>query len=121
MVKEMMHHGPEYGQTFDADSLAFDWSKIKAARDKYVARLNGIYKGNLDNSNVTLLQGFAELMPGGGVAVGGAEYTADHVLVAVGGEPVLPESVRRAANSGGPGGPVGPLGTSSRTPWTLSG
>ena len=40
----------------------FDWGRVKAKRDKYVERLNGIYGNNLDKSNVDLIRGTAKFI-----------------------------------------------------------
>eukprot|EP01051_Picozoa_sp_SAG22_P015022 SAG22_NODE_1909_length_3328_cov_3.374419_4_plen_450_part_00 len=90
MVKEMVEGAGDYGHNFDHSSYAFDWGKVKASRDSYVARLNGIYERNLDNSGVTLLSGEASFSGRKTVTVGGTSYSADHVLIAVGGHPTLP-------------------------------
>ena len=39
-----------------------DWAALKAARDAYVVRLNGIYERNLAKRGVTLLRGWATLV-----------------------------------------------------------
>ncbi|RLN87020.1 hypothetical protein BBJ28_00023273 [Nothophytophthora sp. Chile5] len=69
----------------------FDWPKLKARRDAYVLRLNGIYERNLANSKVDLIQGSATFNSDGEVEVDGKVVLAKNVLVAVGGEPLIPD------------------------------
>ena len=89
-VQEVLHDAPLYHYK-NADAVALDWGKLKAARDAYVTRLNGIYARNLENSGVTKLEGLASFVSNNEVKVGDATYTADHVLVAVGGAPSFPD------------------------------
>ncbi|KAL4173027.1 hypothetical protein KRP22_008184 [Phytophthora ramorum] len=69
----------------------FDWPKLKARRDAYVLRLNGIYERNLANSKVELIHGSAKFNEKGNVEVDGKEFLAKNVLVAVGGKPLIPD------------------------------
>jgi len=80
-----------HGYGFSATAGGHDWSGLKARRDAYIARLNGIYEDNLDRRGVTLLRGRASLSPHGGVMVDGESYEARHVIIATGGRPDVPE------------------------------
>lgn len=83
-ITEMMHDASLYYYS-GADGLKLDWAALKTARDNYVKRLNGIYGRNLDNSGVTKIEGLASFESPNAVRVGDDIYTADHVLIAVGG------------------------------------
>jgi len=87
-LNEMMHEAFHFG--FDV-SPKFDWKFLKDARDKYIKRLNGIYGNNLKNSGITLLEGLASFTGPNTVSVGGKEYTAKNILIAVGGKPTRPD------------------------------
>jgi len=78
-----------YGWTVGPRS--FDWSVLIRNKNAEIARLNGIYRRLLENSGVTILEGRARLTGPNEVEIGGARITARHVLVAVGGWPVVPE------------------------------
>ena len=43
---------------FETTSNSFNWSVIKAKRDAYVKRLNGIYANNLANDKIEHLHGW---------------------------------------------------------------
>jgi glutathione reductase (NADPH) len=73
------------------ETFGFDWKTIKEARDAYVRRLNGIYATLLRNSTVEVLEGAARFTGPRRVQVGEKEYTADHILIATGGKPVMPK------------------------------
>eukprot|EP01052_Picozoa_sp_SAG31_P020240 SAG31_NODE_1513_length_8045_cov_5.748804_4_plen_459_part_00 len=100
-VKEVVAGAEAYGlygedrdtlETSSFPQFQFDWKKVKSSRDSYVERLNGIYKRNLDNSGVTLLRGEASFCGKQTITVAGIQYTADHILIAVGGRPTLPSA-----------------------------
>lgn len=87
---EMIHDHPDYGFPVQAAS-AVDWPMFKAKRDLYVKRLNGIYEANLVKSRVEVIYGEARFVRSKVVSVNGIEYTADHILIATGGHPVVPD------------------------------
>ena len=82
-------HAADYG--FDMTVKGHDWSAVKERRDAYVARLNGIYERNLGNSGVTMITGAATFVDAHTVAVGGDEYSADRIVIATGGRPMVPD------------------------------
>jgi glutathione reductase (NADPH) len=77
-----------YGFSVSADG--HDWAGLKARRDAYIARLNGIYESNLGKRGVTLVRGRAAFASAGAVRIDGEEYRARHVIIATGGRPVVP-------------------------------
>jgi len=89
-VNETLHDAKHYG--FEVKDVKFDWSKIKQSRDVYIGRLNRIYENGLDNAKVTRISGKAAFKNDKTVTVrtkDGKEetYSADHIVVAVGGSP----------------------------------
>ncbi|KAL5256581.1 hypothetical protein ACHWQZ_G011731 [Mnemiopsis leidyi] len=88
-VNEALHDAKDYG--FDIEKKnQFDWAMLKEKRDAYVKRLNGIYKNNLAKDNITYIQGAATFTGPNTVSVDGVEYEGEHILIAVGGSPTLP-------------------------------
>jgi len=85
VIKESSHFGFTVGKPF------FDWAQIKISRDNYVKRLNGIYGRTLTGKNVTVIEGFGSFNGPKSVTVGDKTYTADNILIAVGGKPQLPK------------------------------
>ena len=63
---------------------------LKAARDAYVLRLNGIYESNLARSKVTLLRGWGRLADAHTVTVGETRLTGERIVLAPGGRPHRP-------------------------------
>jgi glutathione reductase (NADPH) len=83
-----IEHARDYG--FDVVANGHDWSKLKHARDAYIARLNNIYAGNLERRGVELIRGTASFLDDRTIDVDGRHYSADRVVIATGGQPVVP-------------------------------
>ena len=88
-IAETLHDAGGYG--FNIEFNGFDWSRLKMARDAYIDRLIAIYSHNLGRSGVTVINGWARFNPGREVAVANEIYTADHILIATGGMPTVPD------------------------------
>ena len=79
----------DYG--FDVKTGGSDWASLKAKRDAYIERLNGIYARNLAAKGVTLVRGRARFLDRRTVEAGEARLSAPHIVIATGGVPVVPE------------------------------
>ena len=93
---EVLHQARHFG--FTVSEHSFDWADVKARRDAYVKRLNGIYVSGLDKLGIKHVEGTASIAGPGTVNVAGeggavTEIKARRILVAVGGRPRLPPCV----------------------------
>jgi glutathione reductase (NADPH) len=88
-IAEALHYAGDYG--FDVTVNGFGWNKIKQSRDAYIERLNKIYDKNLDASGVQKINGWASFVDANTVEVNGERYSADHILIATGGTPDVPD------------------------------
>ncbi len=86
---ERFAHARDYG--FDVEVDGHDWGALKARRDAYIKRLNGIYERNLDNRGVEYIAGIASFRDPHTVLVGEREITADRIVIATGGRPIVPD------------------------------
>ena len=84
----LLHHAADYG--YDVAVDGHEWGALKAARDTYIKRLNDIYGNNLDKRGVTLLSGHAKFIDANTVDVDGTQYQAERIVIATGGQPLLP-------------------------------
>ena len=80
-------HG--FGWVGEAPTL--DWEKLKTQRAREITRLNGIYLQLLQNSGVQIHEGWATLTGPHEVTVGSKTFSAQHILVATGGKPTVPD------------------------------
>jgi len=90
-IAKALHDAPDYGFAIDATASDFDWPRVKVARDQYLQRLNEIYRNNLDNAAIDLLNGYGRMRDKHTVEVDGQIYTADHIVLATGGRPSVPD------------------------------
>ncbi|MCC0008043.1 MAG: glutathione-disulfide reductase [Hyphomicrobiaceae bacterium] len=69
----------------------FDWPTLIAAKDKEIARLEGLYQGTLRNAGVTLFSEHATLAGPNGVHLdkSGRTIRAERILIATGGTPFV--------------------------------
>lgn len=97
--KKVMWHGaqvadalklyaPDYG--FDIEIKDFSWSKLVESREAYIGRIHQGYNKYLASNGVNVIKGFAKFVDNNTVEVDGKQYTADHILIAVGGRPTIP-------------------------------
>lgn len=75
---------------WDAEVSGFNWSRLLENKDREIERLNGIYIRLLENAGVSLINGRATIVDQNTVEVNGEKFTADKILIAVGGEPYIP-------------------------------
>lgn len=79
------------GYGFSIPSHSFDWAALKQARDRYVHNINDWYHTYLADSNIDEIVGTARFVDARTLEVAGKTYTADHIVIAVGGFPTLPD------------------------------
>ncbi|MCU0869160.1 MAG: glutathione-disulfide reductase [Burkholderiales bacterium] len=83
-----MHDARGYG--FDVSVPALDWPSLVDAREQYVRNLNAGYARYLASNTVEVVHGRARFTGPRTLQVGDATLTADHIVIATGGAPVLP-------------------------------
>ncbi len=83
-----LEHAEDYG--FEVSGHTFHWQKLKKARDDYILNLNGRYQTYLQDNKVTVIRGLAGFVDAHTIEVEGERYTADHILIATGGTPLVP-------------------------------
>jgi len=77
-----------YGWT--VDGVRHDWSALIDNKNRELQRLEGVYHRLLRDAGVTLLEGRGRVVDPHTVEVDGKTYTAEHILIAVGGWPTMP-------------------------------
>jgi len=79
------------GYGFAVDPSGHDWHALVERREAYIARLNDIYARNLERDGVVSISGRGSLIDSRTIEVEGRRYTAERILIAVGGEPAVPD------------------------------
>ncbi len=88
-IAHALEEAPDYG--FTLGETGFQWDRLKSARDAYVARLNEIYHENLVKAGIDEIRDHARFTGPRTLEVNGTRYTADHVVVATGSRPMVPQ------------------------------
>lgn len=84
-----LEEAASYG--FRLQRPGFDWKALKTARDQHIQGINDWYVTYLADSDVALIRGFARFVDNHTVEVNGERYSADHIVIASGGRPSVPE------------------------------
>jgi glutathione reductase (NADPH) len=96
--KKLMVYASRFAQEFEeasgfgwtVGSTSFSWATLKANRDREVARLEQVYRNNLINSGVTVIESRAELESPHSIRLADGEVLqAEHILIATGSTPDL--------------------------------
>jgi glutathione reductase (NADPH) len=88
-IAEAIHlYSKDYG--FDVDVKSFNWSTLVKNREAYIGRIHQAYDNVLGNNKIEVINGFAKFVNEKTIEVNGEHLTADHILIAVGGEPTIP-------------------------------
>jgi glutathione reductase (NADPH) len=77
-----------FGWTIPA--VSFDWQSLIAAKNQEIDRLNNIYIEMLTKSGAALIDGHGRLLDAHTIQIGEKRVTAERILIATGGHPVLP-------------------------------
>ncbi len=97
--KKLLVQAGEYGAWAD-DAAGFgwsiqkglhDWTKLIAAKDREITRLEGVYRKLLTGAGATIFDGRAVLVDPHTVEVGGDRFSAKNIVIATGGHPERPD------------------------------
>jgi glutathione reductase (NADPH) len=81
-------YAADYG--FDVTLNKFNWQTLVDSREAYIKRIHASYSSGFEKNGVTLIKGFASFVDKNTIEVNGKQYTADHILIATGGSPIMP-------------------------------
>ena len=84
-----LKHAVDYG--FDLDVKGFNWAKLVEARERYIQGINTWYHGYLANSHIEEISGHARFVDARTLEVNGDHYSADHIVIAPGSTPIVPD------------------------------
>ena len=87
-IADALHYAKDFG--FKAPLQSFDWSTLVKNREAYIERIHASYQRGFDNNDVTVINGFATFVNKNTLDVNGTLYTADHITIATGGRPLIP-------------------------------
>ena len=88
-IAHALEDAADYG--FRLGPHEFRWQDLKRNRDQHVLDLNEIYLRHLTQNKVELIRGTARFVDRRTLEVGGERLTAEHIVIATGGHPILPD------------------------------
>lgn len=92
-VSEMMEEIGLYAEDYGIEtgqSLKLNFKRMVKNRQDYISYLHTAYKKGLDSNGVELIRGYAKFVGKNEVEVDGKVYSAEHILLATGGQPKRP-------------------------------
>lgn len=97
--KKLLVYASHFSEDFEAaegfgwsvGETSFDWKTLIARKDAEIDRLEGLYGQTLGGAGVEVIRGRATIEDAHTVRVGDDTFTAEKILVAVGGWPSMPE------------------------------
>lgn len=89
-IAHTLEEAASYG--FSIGEKSFDWTILKTARDSYVHGINDWYHTYLTDSNIDEIVGEAHFISANTIEVAGRQYSADHIVIAPGGAPMVPDT-----------------------------
>lgn len=101
VAESIQKYGPDYG--FNSRLESFDWQILIKNRQAYIERIHQSYQNSLTNNKVDLILGAASFIDQNTIEVNGEIISADHILIATGTQPSLPdvEGVEHGIDSNG--------------------
>ncbi len=97
--KKLFVYGSHFSEDFE-DAAAygwqvrqadFDWATLRDNKTAEIERLNGVYRNLLTSAGVDVHEGHARLLDPHTIAIEDHQYTAQNILIATGGWPVVPD------------------------------
>lgn len=67
-----------------------DWQTMVSGREAYIERINRSWNNTVSTHGITHIPGHARFTSTNSIEVEGVEYSADHIVIATGGKPIVP-------------------------------
>lgn len=88
-LQHQLHDSSSYG--FSIEQKGFDWGKLVTQREAYISNINNWYHTYLSDSSITEINGYASFVDAHTINVDGKHFTAEHIAIATGTVPDIPE------------------------------
>jgi len=79
---------PDFG--INVKNLGINWSHLIAGRDRYIRDINRYWGSYIEQQGINRINGFAKFTAAHTIEVEGKSYTANHIVIATGGQPIVP-------------------------------
>ncbi|MBA2655537.1 MAG: glutathione-disulfide reductase [Tatlockia sp.] len=102
MIAESLKKSSDFG--FSPVDIHLNWQNLVGKRDAYIKQLRENYLNRLNQFKIDYLSGKGQFITANTVSVEGVNYEAQHLIIATGGEPLMPKDfpgIKYAINSDG--------------------
>ena len=79
---------PAFG--IPAKREATDWRRLVQGRETYIGNINRYWDNYVEASGISRIQGYARFVDAKTVEVNSRQYSAPHIVIATGGQPIVP-------------------------------
>lgn len=93
-IAEALRDAPDFG--FEVEQKGFSWQTLVEKRENYINNITTWYDGYMREIGVDVLEGWGSLVDSNTVLVNGETYTAETIVVAPGGKPLIPNETENA-------------------------
>lgn len=90
-IADAVHDASGFG--INIENMSFDWNALVQAREQYVSDITDYWDNYVLDSNITIIRGKARFVTSAGrhtIEVNGEYYSAEHIVIATGGQPIVP-------------------------------
>jgi len=87
-LSEAVRSAPDFGVNAHLDGI--DWSTLVKGREGFIAGILDYWGGYVAGEGITHLQGTARFVDNRTIEVDGEHYSADHIVIATGSQPIVP-------------------------------
>ena len=88
-LRQAAMEAPSWGQNLTING-PFDFGKLVAGRRKYIDMITNYWNGYVKDLGIDVLKGYGRFVNAKTIEVNGEQYTADHIVISVGGKPFVP-------------------------------
>ncbi len=67
-----------------------NWQALVSGRERYIRNITNYWDGYVVDSGITRIDGTAQFIDRHTIEVNGKRYSADHIVIATGGQPIVP-------------------------------
>ncbi|WP_295879919.1 glutathione-disulfide reductase [uncultured Thiohalocapsa sp.] len=87
-LAEDVRHAPDMGIQASLDGV--DWAKLVEGREGFIGGILDYWNGYVAGEGIAHIQGEARFVDDHTLDVNGTRYTAEHIVIATGGRPIVP-------------------------------
>lgn len=94
-IAQGLKDAQDYGFNIDleGDAGKLNWEKLVMKRENFIGGILDWYDGYMAEAGVDVINGEAKFINNNTIDVDGEQYTADNIVIATGGRPIIPSDI----------------------------